>query len=68
MEVPKQALTVTIPKLVSAREIFCIVPTQKKQKAVREALTGEVKEACPASILRKTKQVHMYIDQDCYWE
>ena len=67
-EVPKQALTVTIPKLVSAREIFCIVPTQKKQKAVREALTGEVKEACPASILRKTKQVHMYIDQDCYWE
>ncbi|NBH70881.1 glucosamine-6-phosphate deaminase [Clostridiaceae bacterium] len=67
-EVPKKALTVTVPKLVSAREIFCIVPTKKKQKAVREALTGEVRETCPASILRETDNVHMYIDQDCYWE
>ncbi len=66
-DVPGQALTVTIPKLVSAREIFCIVPTEKKRKAVKEALTGEIREACPASILRKTDHVHMYVDQDCYW-
>ena len=67
-DVPKYALTVTIPKLVSAEEIFCIVPTEKKQNAVKNALTGPVSEICPASILRETDHVHMYIDEDCYWE
>lgn len=67
-DVPQYALTVTIPKLVSAEEIFCIVPTEKKRKAVKDALTGQVSEQCPASILRETDHVHMYIDEDCYWE
>lgn len=67
-DVPERALTVTIPKLVSAKEIFCIVPTGKKKNAVRAALTGEISEACPASILRTVEHVHMYIDRDCYWE
>lgn len=67
-DVPKYALTVTIPKLVSAEEIFCIVPTEKKRNAVKNALTGPVSERCPASILRETNNVHMYIDEDCYWD
>jgi len=67
-DVPQYALTVTIPKLVSAEEIFCIVPTKKKRKAVKAALNGPVSEICPASILRQTDNVHMYIDKDCYWE
>ena len=67
-DVPERALTVTIPKLVSAKEIFCIVPTEKKRCAVKAALTGAVSEACPASILRTVGSVHMYIDRDCYWQ
>lgn len=67
-DVPKRALTVTIPKLVSAGEIFCIVPTEKKREAVKAALTGDVTARCPASILRTVDHVHMYIDQGCYWE
>ena len=66
--VPDHALTVTVPKLVSAKEIFCIVPTQKKRNAVKNALTGEISEACPASVLRTVEDVHMYIDRDCYWQ
>lgn len=67
-EVPKYALTVTIPKLVSASKIFCIVPTEKKLEAVKRTLLGEISEQCPASILRRVKNVTMYIDEDCYWE
>lgn len=67
-DVPERALTVTIPKLVSAKEIFCIVPTEKKRCAVKAALTGPVSEVCPASILRTAGSVHMYIDRDCYWQ
>lgn len=67
-DVPERALTVTIPKLVSAKEIFCIVPTEKKRCAVKAALTGAVTEVCPASILRTAGDVHMYIDKACYWE
>ncbi len=61
-DVPKKAMTVTIPKLVSARKIFCIVPTEKKAEAVRNALTGPVATSCPASILRTVPGVSMYID------
>lgn len=67
-DVPQYALTVTIPKLVSAKEIFCIVPTEKKRKAVEAALAGSISEVCPASILRTIDHVHLYIDQDCFWE
>lgn len=67
-DVPKRALTVTIPKLISAGEIFCMVPTAKKRQAVKAALTGQVTRSCPASILRTVNHVHMYIDQLCYWE
>lgn len=66
-DVPAQALTVTVPKLVSAKEIFCIVPTAKKRNAVKAALTGQISENCPASILRTVEHVHMYIDCGCYW-
>ena len=62
-DVPAKALTVTIPELVSARKIFCIVPTDKKAEAVKNALTGPVAETCPASILRTVRGVSMYIDR-----
>ncbi len=65
-DVPTHALTVTIPKLVSSRDIFCIVPTEKKHEATKRALTGEISEKCPASILRAcSSNVRMYIDLDC---
>ena len=48
-DVPQHAMTVTIPELVSARKVFCIVPTDKKAEAVRNALEGPVAETCPSS-------------------
>ena len=64
-DVPQYALTVTIPRLVSSQYIFCIVPTEKKHSATKATLTGPINESCPASILRRTDNVHMYIDKAC---
>lgn len=52
--VPKEALTITIPVLLSARRIFGIVPEKRKALAVTAALLGPITESCPASILRQT--------------
>lgn len=64
-EVPRYALSVTVPRLAASEHIFCIVPAATKHNATVAALTGPVSEACPASILRRTDNVRMYIDSDC---
>ena len=62
--VPEKAITLTIPALLSAPHIFCIVPGSRKAKATAAALEGEVNEECPASILQKKRGCRMYIDID----
>lgn len=64
-DVPKKALTLTIPTLINCEAIFCIVPTINKAAAVEAALKGDISEKCPASILRTVKNVRMYIDGPC---
>ena len=64
-DVPRYALTLTIPTLINCKQIFCIVPSSTKANAVKEALTGVVTESCPASILRTRNHVKMYIDEAC---
>ncbi len=60
--VPAEALTLTCPTLVSAREIVCCVPDQRKAEAVRNALKGPIDPSCPASILRHHQQASVYLD------
>lgn len=63
-EVPKYAITLTVPTLVSAPWLFCIVPAKAKANAVKECLTGEIGEHCPASILRLQENAVLYLDKD----
>lgn len=63
-EVPKQAITVTIPAFVSATCLHCVVPGPTKSKAVKATLKGPVSEACPASVLRTHSNAHLYLDKD----
>lgn len=63
-EVPKYAITLTVPTLVSAPWLFCIVPVKTKANAVKECLTGEIGEHCPASILRLQEHAVLYLDKD----
>lgn len=63
-EVPKYALTLTIPTLMSAKYNFCVVPAKTKARAVKNTVYGEISEKCPATILRKKDNAVLYCDED----
>ncbi len=62
--VPTHAITLTIPALLAARRMLCIVPEARKAAPVKAALTGPIATACPASILRAAPHARLYLDQD----
>ena len=63
-DVPKFALTLTIPTLVAADRVFCIVPAPTKANAVKRTICGDISEECPATILRKHNNATLYLDKD----
>ena len=62
-EVPTHAVTLTIPILMSAQYLFCIVPGKTKSQAIYDTLYNPVNEKCPATILRTKENVRLYIDK-----
>lgn len=62
--VPQYAFTLTIPMLCSAKKLLCIVPEQRKAKAVRDTLEGPIAPTCPASVLRRQTHATLYLDPD----
>lgn len=63
-EVPAQAVTLTIPALLSAAELFCMVPGAQKKRAVADALYGPIDGSVPASALRTHPQCTIYVDKE----
>lgn len=61
-QVPKMAMTLTIPTLMKADYHFCIVPTNRKAKAAYDMLNGKISVQCPASILRTAPHAILYLD------
>ncbi|KIL40399.1 glucosamine-6-phosphate deaminase [Gordoniibacillus kamchatkensis] len=67
-DVPTHALTLTIPALMSGKQLFCMVPGRAKREAVRRTLRDPVSPACPATILRRHPSCRLYVDTDSYSE
>jgi glucosamine-6-phosphate deaminase len=63
-EVPREAITVTIPTILGSKAIFCVVPSSTKAEAVREGFLGAVTSQCPASLLRTHPNTTVFLDQD----
>ena len=63
-DVPKYAMTLTVPALMSAAKHFCMVPAPTKAKAVKATLQGEITDLCPATVLRMQKDAILYLDRD----
>ena len=63
-EVPKQAITLTIPALLAPVHILCIVPEARKASAVKACLSEPVAESRPGSILRTISHATLLLDQD----
>src|SRR5687768_10612577 len=51
-DVPLNALTLTVPALMKADHLFCMVPGKTKAQAVYHTINSEISERYPSTILR----------------
>ena len=63
-DVPKFAVTLTVPALMAAKYLVCTVPAATKANAVQAMLEGPYGECCPATALRKHTGAKMFLDAD----
>ena len=61
-EVPKQAISMSVRQILTAREIVAVVPEARKAAAVQASLEGPVRPEVPASILRTHANTTIYLD------
>lgn len=62
--VPKTAISLTIPALLSAAHVQVCAPEARKAAAVRATLTEEISNACPGTILRRSPQATLFLEPD----
>jgi len=62
-DVPRTAITVTIPALLRATRVLAIVPEARKADAVRRLLEEPISPSCPASVLRRTPHATLYLEE-----
>jgi glucosamine-6-phosphate deaminase len=63
-DVPKTALTLTIPILQSASSVVYTVPKETRAAAVGRMFKGPVEAKCPASILRCHPDCYIFLDAE----
>jgi glucosamine-6-phosphate deaminase len=63
-EVPRTALSLTVPFLMRVPRAVAIVPGPAKRAAIQAAVLGPVTTACPASVLRRHRDATLFLDDD----
>lgn len=63
-DVPSQAISMSIKRLLASKEIICVVPDARKAVAVQACVEGDVAPARPASILKTHPHTTLYLDRD----
>ncbi len=63
-EVPTEAVTMGIGSIMQAKRILIIALGEKKAKAIKQVIDGNVTPECPASILQFHKDVTLMLDRD----
>jgi glucosamine-6-phosphate deaminase len=63
-QVPRDALSLTIPTLMARPKLFAIAPGPAKRQAIKNTVEGTISTHCPASILRTHSDAHLFIDKD----
>lgn len=61
-EVPRQALSLSVPAILRARALSCVVPDARKASPVQCALKGPITPECPASALRRHPSGRVFLD------
>lgn len=64
-DVPRQAITLTVPALFRAAYAFCMVPGRLKARAVFHTLTApEITCQYPSTVLRRHTRARLFLDLD----
>lgn len=63
-DVPQQAITLTVPMLMSGKRLFCMVPGELKAEALRATVNEWVSTNWPSTILRTHPHCTVYADAD----
>jgi glucosamine-6-phosphate deaminase len=63
-DVPAEAISMSIRQILKAGEILCVVPDDRKAKAVAACLEGPVSPHHPASILQQHARTTVYLDRN----
>lgn len=62
-KVPTHALTLTIPTIMNAASLFCVVIGVHKAAAVRHTLNSEISTSWPSTILRRHRNCRFFFDR-----
>jgi glucosamine-6-phosphate deaminase len=62
-EVPRTAITLTIPALLKAASIFCVVPGINKAQAIYHTINSPVSALYPSTALRLHENAKLYLDE-----
>jgi glucosamine-6-phosphate deaminase len=63
-DVPRQAVSMSVKQIMKSARILCTVLENRKAKAVKSCLKGEINPMFPASILRAHKACDLFLDRD----
>lgn len=65
-DVPQHAITLTVPALMRASHLFCMVPGLNKAEAINYTLNEPVSERYPSTILKTHSGAVLFVDEDSY--
>jgi glucosamine-6-phosphate deaminase len=60
-DVPRRALTLTVPAVMACPRLFVVATGERKQKALRSLIERD--EAPPSTILKVHKEAHLFLDR-----
>jgi glucosamine-6-phosphate deaminase len=63
-DVPRRAISMSIPQILQSREVLAIVPDKRKAPAVHECFDAAVSPQHPASALQQHPNVTLFLDRD----
>jgi glucosamine-6-phosphate deaminase len=61
-DVPRRAISMTVQQIMRSALVILAVPDARKAEAVRATLEGPLTNLCPASILQRHPNCHLFLD------
>ncbi|HSB62396.1 MAG TPA: glucosamine-6-phosphate deaminase [Vicinamibacteria bacterium] len=62
-DVPRRAISMSVRQILRSDRVLCVVPDERKARAVRDCLEEEPSPLRPASILRTHARTTLYLDR-----